>query len=106
MKEKEDCPRCNGSGLVCENHQDKEWGDMPSGCECGAGMPCECHIVQEHEMPNFATDGQWTARTRHGMIWRLFPDDERQFNPDLHDEAIAAVGEIIKTGKPLCGGWR
>lgn len=34
-----DCPRCLGSGHVCEEHPDKAW-DEGDGC-CGApGIPC------------------------------------------------------------------
>ena len=36
------CEFCNGGGLVCENHRDKEWTAGLGGCECGAGMPCDC----------------------------------------------------------------
>jgi hypothetical protein len=32
------CQRCKGAMMVCEFHPDKPW--TPSGCECGAGMPC------------------------------------------------------------------
>lgn len=39
---KKDCPICYGLGWVCENHPDKAW-DKDLGCECGAGMPCECN---------------------------------------------------------------
>jgi hypothetical protein len=31
------CDRCE-EGWVCENHPDRPW---PSGCDCGAGQPCE-----------------------------------------------------------------
>ena len=30
------CPNCE-EGWVCENHPERPW---PSGCDCGAGMPC------------------------------------------------------------------
>lgn len=30
------CGTCE-DGWVCENHPDQPW---PSGCDCGAGMPC------------------------------------------------------------------
>jgi hypothetical protein len=36
------CLICLGLGWVCENHPDKAW-DKNSGCECGAGMPCQCN---------------------------------------------------------------
>ena len=35
------CPVCLGLGWVCENHPDRAW-DTDIGCECGAGVPCEC----------------------------------------------------------------
>jgi hypothetical protein len=36
------CPRCLGSGSVCEDHPQLPWdGLTPEGCQCGAaGMPC------------------------------------------------------------------
>ena len=38
------CEKCHGCGWVCENHPDRPWGGLvPGGCECGAGMPCECN---------------------------------------------------------------
>jgi hypothetical protein len=36
------CPICSGLGWVCENHPKLAWADEPDGCQCGAGMPCEC----------------------------------------------------------------
>lgn len=36
----DDCPRCLGGGIVCENHPELAW-DHPDGCSCGAGMPCK-----------------------------------------------------------------
>ena len=38
-----DCPRCLGTGYVCENHPDRVWWgvDEANGCDCGAGMPCK-----------------------------------------------------------------
>jgi len=62
--------------------------------------------MRDHEKPVFEKRGGWCATTRHGMVWRLFPDDERQLNLDIYNEALEAVQEIIDTGKPLCGGWR
>lgn len=35
-----DCPICLGLGWVCGNHPKRVWGE--TGCESGAGMPCEC----------------------------------------------------------------
>jgi hypothetical protein len=36
------CPICHGLAWVCENHPHLAWTSDPGGCECGAGMPCEC----------------------------------------------------------------
>lgn len=37
------CPRCGGTGHVCEDHPHLPWGGMHAlGCDCGAaGMPCQ-----------------------------------------------------------------
>ena len=40
-----------GLGLVCENHPDRAW-DRDVGCECGAGMPCECQRASGLEPPD------------------------------------------------------
>jgi hypothetical protein len=37
------CPVCFGLGWVCENHPHLRWSEDPGGCQCGAGMPCECN---------------------------------------------------------------
>ena len=58
----------------------------------------------EREVPYFDC-GEWTACTRHGMIWKIW-NDERNQNPNLYDDAVIAVQKIIDTGKPLFGGWR
>jgi len=60
--------------------------------------------MKDHEKPIFDC-GEWSARTRHGMVWQLFPDKERQANPDIYLEAVEAIKTIIKTGQPLTGGW-
>lgn len=42
------CPKCLDIGWVCENHPDRPWDrTLPNGCECGAGMPCECVLTDE-----------------------------------------------------------
>ena len=46
---KGDCPKCSGIGWVCENHPDKAWSDE-LGCQCGAGMPCECNRTEEPDV--------------------------------------------------------
>jgi hypothetical protein len=40
------CPICFGIGWVCENHPDKP-RDKELGCECVAGMTCECNSAGE-----------------------------------------------------------
>lgn len=35
------CKICFGLGWVCENHPRRAWS-AELGCQCGAGMPCEC----------------------------------------------------------------
>ena len=35
-----DCTICHGLGWVCENHAKTAWSKL--GCQCGAGMRCEC----------------------------------------------------------------
>jgi hypothetical protein len=42
---KPNCPYCFGLGWVCENHPHE-------GCQCGAGMPCECNRAEGHEEPD------------------------------------------------------
>lgn len=46
------CETCDDTGIVCENHPDKPWGEMsvhPSACSCGAGMSCPkcCDPISE-----------------------------------------------------------
>ncbi len=47
----EDCPICNGTGWVCENHMDKPWGQnkVLGECDCGAGKNCKCNPDGEVE---------------------------------------------------------
>lgn len=38
-----DCKNCDGTGWVCENHENKPWtgySTRKDACDCGAGMPC------------------------------------------------------------------
>lgn len=40
---KRPCPRCLGSGWVCERHPTRRWAGA-SACPCAApGMPCACN---------------------------------------------------------------
>jgi len=40
--------KCEGTGWVCENHEDRPWGGISTSkfaCECGAGVPCSiCNL--------------------------------------------------------------
>ena len=38
-------------GWVCENHPNRVW-DEEKGCQCGAGMPCECQRANGLEQPD------------------------------------------------------
>jgi hypothetical protein len=38
-----ECPACDDTGHVCENHPDRPWGGLSvaaTACGCGAGQPC------------------------------------------------------------------
>ena len=59
----------------------------------------------EYEIPYFDKSHGWSVNTRHGMVWKLFPDD-RNMNINLHKEALAITKKIIETGLPPFGGWR
>jgi hypothetical protein len=45
------CAYCMGLGWVCENHPHMAWSDE-AGCQCGAGMLCECNRAEGHEEPD------------------------------------------------------
>ena len=47
------CPVCLGIGWVCENHPDRAWSEE-FGCQCGAGMPCECFRADGLEEPDIS----------------------------------------------------
>jgi hypothetical protein len=55
------CPICFGLGWVCENHPDRAW-DEHFGCQCGAGMPCECNRA---DPPDTSQVIQEIPETRH-----------------------------------------
>jgi hypothetical protein len=38
----QNCRYCHGLGWIFENHPTLAWTDEITGCQCGAGMPCEC----------------------------------------------------------------
>jgi hypothetical protein len=46
------CPICHSLGWVCENHPDRAWSETAGGCECGAGMPCECNRTDGIDLPD------------------------------------------------------
>jgi hypothetical protein len=48
------CKICLGLGWVCENHRNRIWDLMLGGCECGAGMPCECQRANGLEQPDIS----------------------------------------------------
>jgi hypothetical protein len=58
------CPVCFGLGWVCENHPKQVWDD--GGCECGAGMPCECQrlSLEGPDNPAVITQGGLQKRRR------------------------------------------
>jgi hypothetical protein len=46
------CARCHDTGWVCENHDDRPWGDGPGACDCGAGMPSpSCNVASADNRP-------------------------------------------------------
>ncbi len=45
-----ECQICFGLGWVCENHPFQPWNE--NGCQCGAGMPCECQQAHGLEQPD------------------------------------------------------
>ncbi|SDF02264.1 hypothetical protein SAMN05216337_104283 [Bradyrhizobium brasilense] len=49
----DDCPICDGTRWVCENHPDRPW-QGERACTCGgAGAPCPaCNKANEGEMPS------------------------------------------------------
>ena len=48
------CPICFGIGWVCENHPKHVWSEE-LGCQCGAGMPCECNRTDGLGEPDVST---------------------------------------------------
>lgn len=46
------CPICLGLGWVCENHPHLPWTAEAHGCQCGAGMPCECNRADGMDEPD------------------------------------------------------
>ena len=44
------CPTCLGIRKGLRNHPERAWSEE-LGCQCGAGMPCECVSVDGLEEP-------------------------------------------------------
>jgi hypothetical protein len=57
----ENCPICFGIGWVCENHPDRAW-DKELGCQCGAGMPCQCNGGEELDSSRVIIEESDTGR--------------------------------------------
>jgi hypothetical protein len=55
------CPICFGIGWVCENHPDRAW-DNDIGCECGAGMPCDCNDEELPDTSGILAEGKEVTR--------------------------------------------
>ncbi|KJC55486.1 hypothetical protein UB31_00460 [Bradyrhizobium sp. LTSP849] len=50
---KSNCPNCQDLRWVCENHPNRAWSEvLEGGCQCGAGMPCECNRIDDFEVPD------------------------------------------------------
>lgn len=47
------CKVCLGIGWVCENHPQRAW-TKELGCQCGAGMACECVRADGLEEPDIS----------------------------------------------------
>jgi hypothetical protein len=43
------CRICHGLGWVCENHPRLVWSKL--GCQCGAGIRCECQEDWKEDRP-------------------------------------------------------
>jgi len=52
LREGPQCPRCDSTGWVCEDHSDRPW-DGAKACGCGgAGMPCpSCNVSNADNPP-------------------------------------------------------
>ena len=58
----QECENCRGLGWVCENHPSQPWSSR-EGCQCGAGMPCECT-----RLPETGAENTWSAITGDGDL--------------------------------------
>lgn len=67
MIEQPDCPTCDNSGWVCENHPDVPWDDGDADCCGGAGMPCrDCNPCDAQTPPRLPAGSRviWTKDDR------------------------------------------
>jgi hypothetical protein len=62
------CPRCDGTGWVCEAHISRPW-EGPNACGCGvAGAPCgRCNNSGDDKMPRMP-DGFKTEIDKDGSL--------------------------------------
>ena len=57
------CACCDGTGWVCENHQDQPWMS-PHACTCGGGAPCpRCNRPRNGDAPEMP-EGLWDEQNR------------------------------------------
>jgi len=88
------CPYCGGTGWVCENHSHLAWTTDPTGCQCGAGMPCECQrangLDQPHTSKVIYRAERCPALRNHFSI-SGFWESETSVRPSLY-EAITKDG--------------
>ena len=71
-----DCEVCLGIGWVCENHPQRPWSDR-LGCQCGAGMPCECVSADGLEEPDVSQvleEGPFSTKLGTRLLRELFWD--------------------------------
>lgn len=84
------CKVCHGDGWVCENHPDKAWSK--SGCECGAGMPCECnrtaHLLGEAQQ----SDAELIQKLQKALFYWM-PSIAGQGHP--YGERAAEDSELL-----------
>jgi hypothetical protein len=95
------CPICHGIGWVCENHPEKAW-DKEIGCDCGAGMPCECVRANGLEEPDVSWVLSENPRQTHWQ--RVPPADSYSILANFGN--VGAVSVIPPPRLGLCIHWR
>jgi len=92
-----DCKVCLSIGWVCENHPQRAWTDE-LGCQCGAGMPCECVRTdgldaghrEELRSHSPILDANWLIHLlqKNGgrIVTRVGERSECQIGPTIRDE--------------------